>query len=72
MVNIGTRQDGRTRCQNVIDVDYDMEEILTAIKKQIDHGRYPQSKLYGDGESGKKITEVLATSNVSLQKRICY
>ena len=72
VVNIGTRQDGRTRCKNVIDVDYDMEEILTAIKKQIDHGRYPQSKLYGDGESGKKITEVLATSNVSLQKRICY
>ena len=34
-VNIGTRQDGRQRGPNVIDVDYNAAEILKAIKLQM-------------------------------------
>ena len=41
-VNIGTRQQGRERAENVIDVGYDASAIEAAIRKQLKHGKYPQ------------------------------
>lgn len=35
VVNIGSRQEGRERAENVMDVDYDKEEIKAAIKKTL-------------------------------------
>lgn len=71
-VNIGTRQQGRARGGNVIDVDYDWKLIVDAIKKQIEHKRYPASDLYGDGNAGKKIAEVLSSYDCPIQKKISY
>lgn len=68
-VNIGTRQDGRERCINVTDVDYNSEEIKTAILRQLAHGRYEPDYFFGDGQSGKRIAEILATHNVKIQKQ---
>jgi UDP-hydrolysing UDP-N-acetyl-D-glucosamine 2-epimerase len=59
VVNVGTRQWGRERGPNVIDVDHDAVSITDAIKHQVTHGRYPSSGLYGDGNSGQRIAEVL-------------
>ena len=39
VVNIGTRQHGRDRGDNVIDVDYTKEAIRAAIQQQIRHFR---------------------------------
>ena len=58
-VNIGDRQKGRDRYKNVIDVDYDKNQIFNAIQKQIKIKKYNSSKLYGDGTSGKKISNYL-------------
>lgn len=55
VVNIGGRQDGRERSDNVIDVDYDSNSIYEAIRYQVNHGRYEQSYIYGKGDSGKEI-----------------
>lgn len=71
-VNIGTRQQGRERAENVIDVSYDADCIEVAIRKQLSHGRYKPSSMFGDGSSGERIAEVLATAKVSLQKRLSY
>jgi UDP-hydrolysing UDP-N-acetyl-D-glucosamine 2-epimerase len=71
-VNIGTRQGGRERGCNVIDVGYDREEIMAAMTRQIEHGAYGPDYLYGDGKSGKKITEIIGAFNFTLQKRITY
>lgn len=71
-VNIGTRQSGRDHDTNVITTGYDKKEIVEAIKKQIAHGKYPQSHLYGDGKTGKRIADILATAQVSVQKRLTY
>ena len=51
-VNIGTRQQGRERGHNVIDVGYHADEIERAIRIQIQHGRYERSTLFGDGNAG--------------------
>jgi UDP-hydrolysing UDP-N-acetyl-D-glucosamine 2-epimerase len=40
-VNIGTRQAGRDRANNVVDVGYSRDEIVEAVRRQVAHGRYP-------------------------------
>lgn len=59
-VNIGTRQSNRERGSNVMDVDIDADAIEEAIIKQLTHGRYPHDPLFGDGQAGMRIAEILA------------
>lgn len=69
VVNIGTRQGGRERAANVLDCGYDRSAIALAIKKQLDHGRFEPDHLYGDGTAGLRIAEILATTQLTSDKR---
>jgi UDP-hydrolysing UDP-N-acetyl-D-glucosamine 2-epimerase len=71
-VNIGTRQMGRDRGPNVIDVGYDRREIAAAIRRQLAHGRYPADHLYGDGRAGGRIADLLARVPLRIQKRLVF
>lgn len=71
-VNVGSRQQGRDRGQNVIDVGYDRVEIAAAIRRQSERGRFPSDALYGDGSAGVKIAEVLAKAPLTIEKRLTY
>jgi UDP-N-acetylglucosamine 2-epimerase (non-hydrolysing)/GDP/UDP-N,N'-diacetylbacillosamine 2-epimerase (hydrolysing) len=63
VVNIGSRQQGRLRGENVIDVGHGRDEIMTAIAGALDpafrrslaHMRNP----YGDGAAAPRIVRVL-------------
>ncbi|MBN23412.1 MAG: UDP-N-acetylglucosamine 2-epimerase (hydrolyzing) [Bdellovibrionaceae bacterium] len=72
VVNIGTRQNKRERANNVLDADHHSDSILAAIKKQVEHGKFSQSTLYGDGSTGAKIAELLSKIEVPVQKVIYY
>lgn len=72
VVNIGTRQAGRQRGSNVIDVEYRGDAIADAVSKQIEHGRYASEPIYGDGGAGERIADVLATTSWEIQKRITF
>jgi UDP-hydrolysing UDP-N-acetyl-D-glucosamine 2-epimerase len=71
-VNIGNRQLGRDRGSNVIDVGYSAEEVITAVKGQLDNGRYPSMNLYGEGNAGDLILELLASVPFTIKKRLTY
>jgi UDP-hydrolysing UDP-N-acetyl-D-glucosamine 2-epimerase len=71
-VNIGTRQSGREHGPNVTHVGYDRKEIEAAIRKQIAHGRYPRSTMFGDGEAGQRIADILADCELRIQKKLSY
>ena len=71
-VDIGDRQAGRERGANVIDVRHDRDAIIAAVRAQIAHGRYPSEHIYGDGRSGERIAEVLATAPLTIEKRLWY
>jgi UDP-hydrolysing UDP-N-acetyl-D-glucosamine 2-epimerase len=71
-VNIGTRQTGRDRGPNVLDVPYERAAIVEGIRAQMAHGRYPSDALYGDGRAGGRIADVLATAPLSVQKRLSF
>jgi GDP/UDP-N,N'-diacetylbacillosamine 2-epimerase (hydrolysing) len=79
VVNIGTRQQGRERAANVIDVGYDHKRIAAAIRraispsfrKGIQHIKNP----YGDGHAAERICKVLATIKITkelIQKKLAY
>lgn len=72
VVNIGTRQNGRDRGDNVIDVDYTKDAIRNAIQQQITAPSKTSSPIYGDGEAGEKIADILATCPLSYHKTITY
>ena len=72
VVNIGDRQAGRDRGPNVIDVDYDREAIIDAVRTHIANGRYPSVHLYGDGNAGERIAKILAKVPLTIEKRITY
>ena len=71
-VNIGTRQGGRDRGGNVTDAAPERRAIVEAVRRQLAHGRYPSDHLYGDGEAGPRIADVLATAPLRIQKRLYY
>ena len=71
-VNIGNRQAGRDRGPNIIDVGYSAAEILSAIKRHLANGRYPSADLYGDGQSGGRIANILAEQPLKVDKRLTY
>ena len=71
-VNIGTRQQGRERGKNVIDVDHDREQITEAIQQHLRNGRSPSDRIYGDGRAGERIAECLASAELRIEKRLTY
>ncbi|MGE3841787.1 MAG: UDP-N-acetylglucosamine 2-epimerase [Vicinamibacterales bacterium] len=71
-VNIGTRQTGRERGRNVIDVDHDTAAIARAIQDHASRGRPAPDPLYGDGHAGTRIADTLARSELRVEKRLTY
>lgn len=71
-VNVGSRQSGRDRGHNVIDVPYDRTEIITAIRTHLAQGHYPQDELYGDGQAGARMAQLLAVVPLTIEKKLTY
>ena len=79
-VNIGSRQLGRLRGDNVIDADYDEDSIYAACRKALDDANFRKQSRdghnpYGAGGSGKRIAEILATVELGtrlVRKKMTY
>jgi len=80
VVNIGIRQDGRQRADNVIDVEHDRIKIKKAIEKGLYNKEFRRiveksKNPYGAGSSSKKIVKILNQLEITdklLQKKISY
>lgn len=70
-VNIGTRQSDRDRGPNVLDVKHDRSEILKAIQEHC-RGRQGSSPMYGDGNAGPRIADLLSRVKLNVEKRLRY
>ncbi len=71
-VNIGTRQTKRQRGANVIDVSYNKNEILAAIKNRMAQNNIKSEHIYGNGNAGEAIANVLAEIPLNFHKTITY
>jgi len=70
VVNIGNRQACRERGHNVVDAAHDVDAISGAIKSQVAHGKFPADTIFGAGDAGQKMAELLATIEATIQKRL--
>src|SRR4029078_11071224 len=59
VVNIGSRQAGRERGRNVVDVGYDRRQVTAAIRHHQQNGRYTNDTLYADGQAGQRLASLL-------------
>ncbi len=71
-VNIGTRQSGREHGVNIVHAPYERHAIEAAIRKQVAHGRYERSTIFGDGNAGERIAQILADAELRIQKQLHY
>lgn len=71
-INIGTRQNRRDRGQNSSDVSYNEDEITNAVKNILVKTERPKSEVYGGGNAGKKIAELLHSLPLQFHKTITY
>ena len=71
-VNVGTRQQGREHGHNVEHAPYEAGKIGDAIRAQLSKGKFPRDETFGDGTAGAKIASILASVEVSIQKRLTY
>ena len=78
-INIGRRQNNRLQAANVINVNYNKDEIVAAIRQ----GATPEFRAiarssknpYGDGKASERIVEVLKTIEINeelLRKEMTY
>ena len=80
VVNVGSRQNGRLRSTNVLDVSYDKKEILAACHKALEDKAFRNScahceNPYGTGNAGRKVAEILASVEIGpglLRKKMTY
>jgi GDP/UDP-N,N'-diacetylbacillosamine 2-epimerase (hydrolysing) len=73
VVNIGSRQYGRERAENVIDVAYNKKEIKRAIDKSISNKKFKEKiknikNPYGDGKTGERVVDIL--ENIKINKKL--
>lgn len=80
VVNVGTRQIGRQRGDNVIDVGYNRKEIENAVDKSFNDSAYLKrlkkiKNPWGNGKTGPRIAKILENLNINhrlLTKQITY
>lgn len=79
-INIGRRQQGRLRGNNVLDADYDRGQVKEAIWRCLfdsewQHQVQTCENPYGAGDAGRRIAEVLAAIPITpglIQKKMTY
>ena len=60
VINVGNRQAGRERNANVADVEALPVALDGAIDAALANGKYPVANVYGDGQTARRIADLLA------------
>ena len=71
VVNIGSRQRGRQRAENVLDVEHESAAIRSAIEQQLAVGRFAPSALYQRDGTARSIATTLASAPLYIEKQFC-
>jgi UDP-hydrolysing UDP-N-acetyl-D-glucosamine 2-epimerase len=72
VVNIGSRQNRRDRGNNVVDVDYDEDAIISAIISILSNENRQTSPIYGGGDAGEQIATLLKQLPLQFHKTITF
>ena len=72
-INIGSRQNLRDRSNNVVQVDYNCDQIIYAYERNVNNSKlFKPSKLFGEGDAGIKIAKILSNCSLETKKKLHY
>jgi UDP-hydrolysing UDP-N-acetyl-D-glucosamine 2-epimerase len=71
-INIGLRQNRRDRGRNVVDVPHDKAAVLAAINAMWARKERLRDTVYGNGNAGRNIADVLAKVPLTIEKTLTY
>ncbi|WP_425390366.1 UDP-N-acetylglucosamine 2-epimerase [Ekhidna sp.] len=71
-INIGDRQKNRERGKNVIDTDYTRDKIIDAINSISNLKLGESDYLYGNGQSGEQIAQIISDFSFNIEKQLTY
>lgn len=63
-INVGSRQDNRFHYESIINVPFDKEQLLKAIKRFGTKTRFPETDHYGRGESAALFMKALSSKTL--------
>ncbi|MBT6178716.1 MAG: UDP-N-acetylglucosamine 2-epimerase (hydrolyzing), partial [Deltaproteobacteria bacterium] len=69
---LGNRQNLREADEHVLRLPMEKDAIVNGIRKQLDHGRYQPSSLYGDGHVSKRVAQKLTEIKPYIQKHLAF
>ena len=69
VVNIGSRQDSRERGYNVLDTNNRKNKIYNSIMRQLKKKKIKINKIYGNGNSSKKILNIINKIDFDINKK---
>lgn len=69
---LGNRQNGREADVHVTRVSVEQAAITQVVRKQLAHGPYEPSTLYGDGAVSERVAEALVRLELYVQKSLAY
>lgn len=72
VVLVGRRQEHREADEHVSKCDPSLEGVAAALRRQLEHGRYGPSTLYGDGHVSERIASALANLTPYVQKHLFF
>ena len=72
VVNLGSRQQNREHGENVVHAPHHRKRIAEALRTQLNQGRYQTAPLYGNGDAGVSVANILATQPIRIQKRMSF
>ena len=58
--------------ESISDLFHDSKKIKRAILSQLKIKKFKGEKIYGNGNAGKKIAEILSKAKVNIQKKLNY
>ena len=71
-VNIGSRQNNRERSENVLNAEHKRSDIYSKMMLQYEKKKYNRSLMFGEGNSGKKMVDILENIDISIKKELNY
>ncbi len=72
VVLVGDRQRFRETSQHVVGAPPIRDQIIETVRRQLAHGRYPASTLYGDGQVAARCAEQIDKLVLYVQKHLSY
>ncbi|THB65930.1 MAG: UDP-N-acetylglucosamine 2-epimerase (hydrolyzing) [Gammaproteobacteria bacterium] len=71
-VVVGDRQNNREHGENVAFANYERTDIISKLQGQLGHGKHEPSDLFGKGNAGQLIAEIIPSLKPTVLKPITY